>query len=74
MSNAVLLPSLLLRINQNQLALEAVNMELTLWVEQRGACGADDAGLTLHDRQLTAWDSTGRCNSIGSIFQRVFRS
>jgi hypothetical protein len=31
------LPSLLLKINQNQLALEAAIMELTLWVEQRGS-------------------------------------
>ena len=38
MSNAYLLPSLLFKINQNQLALEAAIMELTLWVEQRG-CG-----------------------------------
>jgi hypothetical protein len=37
MSNADLLPSLLFKINQNQLALEAANMELTLWVEQRGS-------------------------------------
>ena len=37
MSNADLLPSLLLKINQNQLALEAAIMELTLWVEQRGS-------------------------------------
>lgn len=37
MSNADLLPSLLFKINQNQLALEAAIMELTLWVEQRGA-------------------------------------
>ncbi|KQV17922.1 hypothetical protein ASC74_03240 [Pseudomonas sp. Root329] len=37
MSNADLLPSLLLKINQNQLALEAAIMELTLWVEQHGA-------------------------------------
>ncbi|WP_426236538.1 hypothetical protein [Pseudomonas sp. TWP3-2] len=36
MSNADLLPSLLYKINQNQLALEAAIMELTLWVEQRG--------------------------------------
>jgi hypothetical protein len=36
MSNADLLPSLLFKINQNQLALEAAIMELTLWVEQRG--------------------------------------
>ena len=32
-----LLPSLLFKINQNQLALEAAIMELTLWVEQRGS-------------------------------------
>jgi len=37
MSNADLLPSLLFNINQNQLALEAAIMELTLWVEQRGS-------------------------------------
>jgi hypothetical protein len=40
MSNADLLPSLLFKINQNQLALEAAIMELTLWVEQRGASEA----------------------------------
>lgn len=37
MLNSDLLPSLLLKINENQLALEAAIMELTLWVEQRGA-------------------------------------
>lgn len=37
MSNVDLLPSLLFKINQNQLALEAAIMELTLWVEQRGS-------------------------------------
>jgi len=37
MKNSDLLPSLLLKINQNQLALEAAIMELTLWVEQRGS-------------------------------------
>lgn len=37
MPNADLLPSLLFKINQNQLALEAAIMELTLWVEQRGS-------------------------------------
>jgi hypothetical protein len=41
MSNADLLPSLLFKINQNQVALEAAIMELTLWVEQRGS---DDVG------------------------------
>ena len=37
MTNSDLLPSLLFKINQNQLALEASIMELTLWVEQRGS-------------------------------------
>ncbi|VVO44876.1 hypothetical protein [Pseudomonas fluorescens] len=47
MPNSDLLPSLLFKINQNQLALEAAIMELTNWVEQRGSgdvagnvCGA----------------------------------
>jgi hypothetical protein len=35
MSNADLLPSLLFKINQNQVALEAAIMELALWVDQR---------------------------------------
>ncbi|VVN73788.1 hypothetical protein [Pseudomonas fluorescens] len=42
MPNSDLLPSLLCKINENQLALEAAIMELTNWVEQRGA--ADVAG------------------------------
>ncbi|MNC34398.1 hypothetical protein D3C81_1282160 [compost metagenome] len=37
MSNADLLPSLLFKINQKQLALEAAIMVLTNWVEQRGS-------------------------------------
>ncbi|MBK5395911.1 hypothetical protein JFU47_04040 [Pseudomonas sp. TH39(2020)] len=37
MPNSDLLPSLLFKINQNQLALEAAIMELTLWGEQRGS-------------------------------------
>jgi hypothetical protein len=37
MPNSDLLPSLLSKINENQLALEAAIMELTIWVEQRGA-------------------------------------
>ena len=37
MSNSDLLPSLLFKINENQLALEAAVLELTLWVEQRGS-------------------------------------
>jgi len=37
MPNSDLLPSLLFKINENQLALEAAIMELTLWVEKRGA-------------------------------------
>ncbi|WP_247255887.1 hypothetical protein [Pseudomonas moorei] len=42
MPNSDLLPSLLHKINENQLALEAAIMELSNWVEQRGA--ADVAG------------------------------
>lgn len=42
MSNADLLPSLLFKINENQLALEAAIMELTNWVEQRGAAEVAD--------------------------------
>lgn len=37
MPNSDLLPSLLFKINENQLALEAAAMEPALWVEQRGA-------------------------------------
>ena len=37
MPNSDLLPSLLYKINENQLALEAAIMELTKWVEQRGS-------------------------------------
>ena len=42
MPNSDLLPSLLFKINENQLALEAAVMELTIWVEQRGS--AEEAG------------------------------
>ena len=37
MPNSDLLPSLLFKINENQLALEAAIMEPTNWLEQRGA-------------------------------------
>ncbi|WLH59469.1 hypothetical protein [Pseudomonas sp. FP2294] len=36
MPNSDLLPSLLSKISENQLTLEAAIMELTRWVEQRG--------------------------------------
>ena len=42
MPNSDLLPSLLFKINENQLALEAAIMELTLWVEQSGAADVAD--------------------------------
>jgi hypothetical protein len=42
MPNSDLLPSLFFKINQNQLALEAAIMELTLWVEQRGSAEVAD--------------------------------
>ncbi|WCM53505.1 hypothetical protein OH720_10985 [Pseudomonas sp. WJP1] len=37
MPSSDLIPSLVYKINENHLALEAAIMELTLWVEQRGA-------------------------------------
>ncbi|EJM53508.1 MULTISPECIES: hypothetical protein [Pseudomonas] len=37
MPNLDLLPSLLQKINENQIALEAAIMELSNWVEQRGS-------------------------------------
>jgi ABC-type amino acid transport system permease subunit len=37
MPNSDLLPSLLYKLHENQLALEAAIMELTLWVEHRGS-------------------------------------
>jgi hypothetical protein len=42
MPNSDLLPSLLFKINENQLALEAAIMELTNWVEQRGSADVAD--------------------------------
>jgi hypothetical protein len=42
MPNSDLLPSLLFKINENQLALEAAILELTNWVEQRGAADVAD--------------------------------
>jgi hypothetical protein len=42
MPNSDLLPSLLFKIKENQLALEAAIMELTNWVEQRGAADVAD--------------------------------
>ncbi|WP_448109851.1 hypothetical protein [Pseudomonas azerbaijanoccidentalis] len=36
-SNEDLLPSLLFKLNDNQLALEAAILELSNWVEQRGS-------------------------------------
>jgi hypothetical protein len=37
MPNSDLLPSLLFKLNENQLALEAAIMELSNWVEARGS-------------------------------------
>ena len=37
MPNSDLRPSLQFKINENQLALEAAIMELTIWDEQRGS-------------------------------------
>ena len=42
MPNTDLLPSLLYKLNENQLALEAAIMELSNWVEQRGSADVAD--------------------------------
>ena len=42
MPHSDLLPSLLLKINENQLALEAAIMELSNWVEARGSADVAD--------------------------------
>ncbi|MFJ2694491.1 hypothetical protein [Pseudomonas sp. NPDC087336] len=42
MPNSDLLPSLLFKINENQLALEAAILELSNWVEQHGAANVAD--------------------------------
>lgn len=53
MSNEDLIPSLLFKINQNQLALEAAILELSNWVEQHGSTEVADnirGALTTIDR------------------------
>lgn len=53
MPNSDLLPSLLFKLNENQLALEAAIMELTSWLEQRGSGDVADnvrGALTVIDR------------------------
>lgn len=42
MPNSDLLPSLIFKINENQLALEAAILELSSWVEQHGATDVAD--------------------------------
>jgi len=42
MPHSDLLPSLLFKINENQLALEAAILELCIWVEQQGAAEVAD--------------------------------
>jgi hypothetical protein len=40
--NSDLLPSLLCKINENQLALESAILEISNWVEQRGSADVAD--------------------------------
>jgi hypothetical protein len=42
MPNSDLLPSLLFKLNENQLALEAAILELSNWVEMRGSADVVD--------------------------------
>ena len=41
--NSALIPALLYKLNENQLALEAAIMELTLWIELQGSSVAQIA-------------------------------
>lgn len=53
MQNSDLLPSLLFKFNENQLALEAAILELTNWIEPRGSGDVADnvrGALTVVDR------------------------
>jgi hypothetical protein len=57
MPNSDLLPSLLFKINENQLALEAAIMELSNWVEQRGSADVADNVRGAHDTRMT-WSTS----------------
>ena len=58
MPNSDLLPSLLFKINENQLALEAAIMELSNWVEQLGS--ADVAENVRRPRTIDKMRSSSR--------------
>ncbi|MNE90630.1 hypothetical protein D3C80_1881690 [compost metagenome] len=58
MSNADLLPSLLFKINQNQLALEAAIIELALWVE-----GSEEVAGNVRGALDTRTRSSSTCRS-----------
>ncbi|KPN90891.1 hypothetical protein [Pseudomonas nunensis] len=49
MPHSDLLPSLLYKINENPLALEAAILELTNWVEARGSADVADNGRSALD-------------------------
>jgi len=60
MLNSDLIPALLYKLNENQLALEAAIMELTIWVEQQGSAevGGNIRGalevITLNEKFINA--------------------
>ena len=67
MPNSDLIPPLLHKLNENQLALEAAIMELTIWIEQQGssAVGGNVRGalevITLNEEFISA-SLTTLCN------------
>ncbi|MNB90145.1 hypothetical protein D3C76_382530 [compost metagenome] len=63
MPNSDLLPSLLFKINENQLALEAAIMELSNWVEMRGSADVADnvRGRPGHDRSKRGVHQDNAC-------------
>ena len=67
MPNSDLIPALLCKLNENQLALEAAIMELTIWIEQQGSSevGGNVRGalevITLNEEFISA-SLTTLCN------------
>ena len=67
MPNSDLLPSLLSKINENQLSLEAAIMELTNWVEQQG-------GTEIADNVRGALDTIDRNEEFIKLTLAVFNT
>lgn len=75
MPNSDLIPSLLSKINENQLALEAAIMELTNWVEQQGGTEiADNVRDVLDSCSTSCWEQFVTASSIRSPHLKELKS